>query len=348
MDYNKLTKKELVELILDRGLKVPNKGRGTRGGVLNGDLVLVLKKGESGLDEDFKSRTRIKSSYNKYTVGELEKELERMNIEVIVGTGKGGRVLKKDMLKRLKDGLNESFQPEKAGEGIFLKNVQTDVLRKMLYDVDLDDVLNFCRVNVSTYKTVCNEYFWQTYAKKKGYDSKHRIEYKTWKSFVVGEGLVNPMSLEFILKQELRGIWDRKKAEEYIALNYESITFVGNVIHFGIVDDEREKRDIWEKKEEGEGEEGGGEDGEGSGDRGDEGRDDENLDRDDEGRGDEVMLGYGEYAHKIEPFFVVYDFEFEDLEVVDGNQYDNPYEDAIVVYDSGWDDNLGPSFSKGW
>ncbi len=331
MDYNKLTKKELVELILDRGLKVPSKGRGTRGGVLKGDLILMLKKGESELSRDFKSGTKIKSSYNKYSVSELEKELEEMGIEVIVGTGKGGRVLKKDMLERLKDGTdgaNESFQPEKAGEGIFLKNVQPDVLRKMLYDVDLEDVLNFCRVNVSTYKTVCNEYFWQTYAKKKGYDSKHRIEYKTWKSFVIGEGLVNPMSLEFILKQLSRKIWDQKKAEEYIALNYESITFKGDVIHFSIVDDEREKRDqdVWKKKE----------DGEGSGD-------DENLDRD-----DEVMLGYGEYAHRIEPFFVIYNFEYKTLEVMDGNQYDDTYENAIVVYDSGWDDNLGPSFSKGW
>ena len=48
----------------------------------------------------------------------------------------------------------------------------------------------------------------------------------------------------------------------------------------------------------------------------------------------------------IEPFFVVYDFEFKDLVVVDGNPYDNVYEDAIVVYDSDWDDNLGPSFTK--
>lgn len=295
MDYSNNTRKELIGFINNRGLKVPKMGTGTNNSVLKKDLVALLQNKDKNLK---------KKTYDKYNIQELKNELNKLNIFDVHGTGINGRILRKDLIEALKE---KTFKREKSEEGVFLKNVQSDVLREMLYKMDIVDVVNFCNTNKMIRNIVCNEFFWKSYSINNKYDTLYRKDYETWKEFVIKEQKIDPYSLEFILKQFGKGKWDSDRVEEYISLNYNEIMFKGDLIEI-IAYDERGRRT----------------------------EDEEEKDDDDR---EEVIVGYEKRTYRIKPFLLVYDFEFQEIEVVDGEE--NTIEDSFIVYDSYWDDNLG-------
>ncbi len=159
------------------------------------------------------------TNYNKLSKKKLKLEFEKINISLPkkgTGTGVNGGILNRDLVKIL-----TKYQKNKIGSKFTLK-MEPDLIKDMLKNMDIKDVINFCKINKSIHK-ICNNSFWHEISKL-----KLRInilgKYKSW------ECLANDLyygieNLYTIGRLYLNGIWSQKQSEYALKDIYEHELF---------------------------------------------------------------------------------------------------------------------------
>ena len=158
------TIKQLKQEIFSLGIEIPTKGSGKSGGVIKADLIKLI---------DRSTKKKEKSKFDKrlasYSMSDLQREMKHLDInKPNKGSGKGGRVVKADLLKLI-DEKKEQNKHSILPVGMFFKNMPIELIRKQLIDMDISDVVNMCQINYYTWNTVCNEDFWRSYVISKNY-----------------------------------------------------------------------------------------------------------------------------------------------------------------------------------
>ena len=233
----KQTIKQIRQELTLLGIKIPTKGSGTNQSVLKSDLLTLLQNTKKE-----KSQKEHKKRLSTYSLGDLNREMKHLDLnKPEKGSGKGGRVVKADLL-RLIDQKKEENKLSVLPDGTFFKSIPAGLLRNMLITMDIYKVIKICHINKYTLKTVCNEGFWKLYVKSKDYLTKDKGEYNTWKEFAIKERPYGPYDLYDIGRKIKLGLMTKEKAETFISTNYENISYKGSVYYVGMLRDNENDR----------------------------------------------------------------------------------------------------------
>lgn len=310
-----LTLKQIRQELTMLGVKIPTKGSGSTGGIVKSDLFKLLEE-EKIKKEDLEFKKRL----SKYKLGDLNKEMRHLDIiKPKLGSGKGGRVVKSDLLRLIEE-KKELANHTRLPEGVFFKNMPVGLARKVLVGMDLKHVLKFCRVNKYSRNTVCNENFWAYFVTSKKdpkYLTKDKGSYDTWREFAIKEKPYGPCDLHDIGKKVKLGLMTEQEAKIFIRANYEEISYKGSVWYYiqllrdnkndSILDDMNSPPNSFDS-------------GSGSDDDGDYGGYD----------------SHGDTSEEIEieePYKFYYNYVKDEISDVGG-------ENIILIYESDWDGNI--------
>lgn len=224
MTAKRRTIKDLKWELHNMGVKIPTKGSGSKGGVIRGDLVkLLAEEKKKGSDKKLKKRL------SEYKVKDLIQEMEHLDIKKPKrGSGKNGKVTKEDLL-RIIDQKKESNKKSTLPEGIFFTKMPPDLLRGMLMDTSITNVVKVCNLNKYTRNRVCNEGFWEAYVKSKKYVHNNRTSYKTWREFAIKEHPYGEFDIYDMGKEVRYKLTTKEVAEAKIVTHYESLTYKGEL-----------------------------------------------------------------------------------------------------------------------
>lgn len=114
---------------------------------------------------------------NIFTIPVLKHIYADRKISLPEGTGKNGRILKKDLI----NGLKKHYKP--IGKK-FLNYMTPDLVQFTLLKLKIIDIFNFCATSKEINRKVCTKKFWRQVAVQK-LKVKQKGTYNTWRNLVV-------------------------------------------------------------------------------------------------------------------------------------------------------------------
>lgn len=154
------------------------------------------------------------------------------------GSGKYGRVTKVDLL-RLIDQRKELNVKSTLPEGVFFTKMPPDILRTMLIDTEIANVVKVCNLNKYTRSVVCNKDFWKAYVKSKNYIMNNKKDYLTWREFAIKEHPYGPLGIYDIGKEIRYKLMTKEIAEVKVVTHYENLTYKGELYYVANIRDNK-------------------------------------------------------------------------------------------------------------
>ena len=176
------------------------------------------------------TQTKKKDNPNRLTVKEIKHELSLLKTKIPPkgsGSGAGGRVMKRDLVKVL-----IAARKKRVGIKNILFAVPVEIAKKMAYKMDPVDVINLCRTSKHFLK-VCTEPFWKEYVKrnKNKYLSADKGELRTWRQFVVERRSYGDNDLWDIGEKIRLGLMTEEKGRELVEEKENNLKYEGKYVN---------------------------------------------------------------------------------------------------------------------